>query len=870
MKKLNHNYFISEIKNFNEKYKHFNDDELKLEILKEKKKIKENQNFINQINICNWFALVQEISYRSIGLKHYEPQLLAGFYLNQGNIVEMKTGEGKTLVSTLPASLNAIFNKSVHIITVNEYLAQRDNKWMNKIYKKLDLTVGLVKANQSSFEKKKNYSKDITYVTNSEVVFDYLRDKGSKNILELVQDSYFYCLIDEIDSILIDEARTPLILSKTNLRKDEYKLLKSRDLIELLKKDIDFEIDEKRKEINLTDEGYNIILKKLQINSLYNLENPWSLQILNALKAKYLYKLNKDYIVLNEKICIIDEFTGRIMPDRRWSNGLHDAIEAKEKIKFGLVTETQSSITYQTFFPLYPKLSGMTGTAFTDQKEFFDIYKLKVIRIPTLKPICRKDFDDIIYQNELSKWKAVLSKAKICYKKGQPLLIGTSSIEKSEFLSQIFIFSKLPHKVLNAKPENIQKESEIIAEAGKKSAITIATNMAGRGTDIILGGTLETVVKQKVKKLFFHFFFNIKNNKYFLIIKKIINQYGNDYQSLLVLKKDIQNIPNSLEFANIELKGLYNLLISDLELEWKKQQNYIKQIGGLFVLGTERAETRRIDNQLRGRAGRQGDPGSSQFFLSLDDELIKIFGGERLKKWANVFLDTHDLPLDASILSQSIEQAQKKLENYNFEIRKNIIDYEKLLNSQRKIFYLNREFILFYKTYFSSFLRLAESYFHNHFYKNKFILANKSTAFFSNSKNLIVGSNFYNSSNIFSKKNISLLPSLSHHKLIFNELWSFFYLRQVSLNLYQKNLVKNIYTKLFLKFLDHYWVTHINHLTYIRETINWMAYGQQNPLDEYNYQTIISFDLINGITNHFVLYYFLRHDLSDFNYRVNF
>lgn len=646
------------------------DEELLERILKLQKSVLNQSDDKSNSFLISWFAIVQEISYRIIGLKHYDTQLLAGIFLHQGKIVEMKTGEGKTLVSTLPLSFNALKKKGSHLITVNPYLAERDQKWMGKIYEKLSLTTGLVTEKQNPNEKRKNYNQDITYITNSELVFDYLRDNTSSNLDELVQPSFYYGIIDEVDSILIDEARTPLIISEIIQKKKDQKLPFAFRVIQLLKKGIHFEIDEKRRDVFLTEEGYSFIEQFFKIKDLYDVKNPWAVQILNALKAKYLYKLNKDYVIINQQIVIVDEFTGRIMPDRKWSLGLHQAIELKEKLLPSPLTKTQTSITYQSFFPLYPKLSGMTGTAMTDEKEFLEIYNLEVVPISTIKPVQRKDLPDVIYQTELSKWKAVLNKAIDCYQRGQPILIGTSNIEKSEFLSQLFSFANLPHQLLNARPENVERESEIIAQAGKPSSITIATNMAGRGTDICLGGNIEFNIKEKIKEELFFFFKGRTNGNYSSKFSQIIQEY----KSIEELKQDIKNLPYSFERLSPSLKILYEIISKEVSYDWVKTNEFVKLQGGLFVLGTERSENRRIDDQLRGRSGRQGDPGISQFFLSLEDELIRIFGGENIQKWVSFLIDNPDEPLESNFLSQSIANAQKKIESYNFDIRKNSLN----------------------------------------------------------------------------------------------------------------------------------------------------------------------------------------------------
>jgi preprotein translocase subunit SecA len=621
--------FISDIKTESTKLIQNTDDELNLKIEKIKKRSKKES--IDNV-IIEWFALVQEMSSRKIGLKHFDTQLMAGLLLHEGKIVEMKTGEGKTLASTLPIALNALSQRGVHVVTVNDYLAERDAKWMGKIYKGLGFETGLVKNNSRTNEKRRNYNCEITYVTNSELVFDFLRDSSAYNLTEVVQRPFNYCIIDEIDSILIDEARTPLILSTLKGENNINKLYLAKAVANSLEKDKDFQLDEKRKDINLTETGYKVAKEKLGKRSLYDADDPWILEILNALKAKYVFKLNKDYIVLNNKILIIDEFTGRIMEDRRWSLGIHEAVEVKENVELGGGTKTKTSITYQNFFTLYPKLAGMTGTAKTTEKEFQDIYKLEVIVVPTAKPMMRQDLSDFVYQTELNKWKAVLNKSKECFEKGQPLLIGTASVEKSEFLSDLFKISNLPHQILNAKPENVKRESEVIAQAGKRSAITIATNMAGRGTDIILGGNPTFTAKQKVFD-FLEFNKNIKEKNVELslydknlidLFEKVIIEYTQK-RSLEDLETEILGLPYSLDNSLNCLQDFYKSIYDNIYTIWEKENKVVKELGGLFVLGTERHETRRIDNQLRGRAGRQGDPGISQFFVSLEDDLIKVF-----------------------------------------------------------------------------------------------------------------------------------------------------------------------------------------------------------------------------------------------------
>jgi preprotein translocase subunit SecA len=830
--------FLYNIKVESEKLVSSNSEELASKI--QEIKIRSKKESLDRI--CpSWFALVQEVAFRTIGLRHFETQLVAGLFLHQGKIVEMKTGEGKTLASTLPVALNALSKKGVHVVTVNDYLAERDQKWMGKVYKALNLTVGLVKTTSALSEKKESYEKDITYVTNSELVFDFLRDSSAYNLNEMVQRPFNYCLIDEIDSILIDEARTPLILSTSQkMGKGKInKLYLANVIADILEKENDFELDEKRKEINLTEKGYQKAKERLGIKSLYNPDEPWILDILNALKAKHIFKLNKDYIVLNNKIVIVDEFTGRIMEDRRWSLGIHEAIEIREKVDIKEGTKTKSSITYQNFFSLYPKLAGMTGTAKTTEKEFKDIYNLNVVVIPTSKPMIREDLSDFVYQTELSKWKGVLEKAKECFKKGQPILIGTASVEKSEFLSDLFKVSKLPHQILNAKPENVFRENEIIAQAGERYAITIATNMAGRGTDIILGGNPMFNVKQQISE------FVLENNDVIFSseIEKFIKNIFLEYEDLEELSKDIQALPYSLETSLPSLQDFYHHLYQKTVKNWEKENQEIKELGGLFVLGTERHETRRIDNQLRGRAGRQGDPGTSQFFVSLEDELIKIFGGDNIKRWMDYLVQDKDIPLESGLLTKSLENAQQKVEFYNYEIRKNVFQYDDILNQQRKQLFEARNDILLKNPLSDLLLRYGESLFDEEMKKKK----GNSFEFCSEIEK------WFGSYSIFLGEEEEKINKRNFYK----EIWINNDLHSAQFNLYQDNFLKNNRTEIFLSIIDLYWTEHLERMNYLRETITWRAYGQQNPLVEYNTEAFKSFNTMFQQIRSCMLYYSL-------------
>ena len=848
---------IYDIKVENTKLGQKNNEELEEKINQVKKQSKVES--LDKV-LVKWFALVQEVAFRKIGLRHFDTQLLAGLFLHQGKIVEMKTGEGKTLASTLPVALNALSQKGVHVVTVNDYLAERDQKWMGKVYKGLGLTVGLVKSTSTLNEKRTSYNSDITYVTNSELVFDYLRDSSAYNLNELVQRPFSYCVIDEIDSILIDEARTPLILSTLKGEGNINKLYLAKAIANYLTKDLHFELDEKRREINLTEIGYKEAKEKLGKKTLYDPDDPWILELLNALKAKYIFKLNKDYIVLNNKVLIVDEFSGRIMEDRRWSLGIHEAVEIKESVELGGGTRTKSSITYQNFFTLYPKLAGMTGTAKTTEKEFQDIYNLEVLVLPTEKPLIRKDLPDLVYQTELSKWKAVLSESKQCFEKGQPVLIGTASVEKSEFLSELFTLSKIPHQILNAKPENVTRESEIVAQAGERCAITIATNMAGRGTDIILGGNPIFKVKQKLIDFLLE---GKKVEKVEKVEKEkdtnkeievfILDTYQEYKEQNLLpkLEEDIQNLPYSLETSLETLRVFYTYLYNEVYREWEKENKIVKELGGLFVLGTERHETRRIDNQLRGRAGRQGDPGNSQFFISLEDELIKVFGGDSIRRWVEYLIQDKDVPLESDLLTKSLENAQKKVELYNYDLRKNVFQYDDILNTQRKQLFQARNQMLSKNIYQELFLRYAESSldeeiqnYKNNFKENFFCKIEKYFNSYSSYLSVKKGNNFVN------------------QKHFYSEIWISNDLRFAESNFYQIGFLKSTRATILLSIIDFYWTEHIERMNYIRETINWRSYGQQTPLVEYNMEAFKSFKLMFEQIRSCMIYYFLSNPIN--------
>ena len=630
----------------------------------------------------------------------------------------------------------------------------------------------------------------------------------------------------------------------TNLNK----LYLAKAIANILEKENHFQIDEKRRDINLTEEGYKKAKECLGKKTLYDPDDPWILDLLNALKAKYVFKLNKDYIILNNKIVIVDEFTGRVMEDRRWSMGIHEAVEIKEEVEIGGGTKTKSSITYQNFFTLYPKLAGMTGTGKTTEKEFQDIYDLKVVVLPTAKPMIREDEPDLVYQTELSKWKAVLKQTQECYEKGQPILIGTASVEKSEFLSDLFKVSNIPHEILNAKPENLLRENEIVAQAGKKRAVTIATNMAGRGTDIVLGGNPTFQTKQKLIE-YFEQPTTTKGE-----IKKLINETIQEYNGNIYsnLQNDLQNLPYSLdeEKTLASLKEIYKFVYKQILQNWKIENQEVLKIGGLFVLGTERNETRRIDNQLRGRAGRQGDPGKSQFYVSLEDDLIKIFGGDNIKKWIDYLVDDKDTPLESNLLTTSLENAQKKVELFNYEMRKNIFQYDDILNNQRKQLFKARNEILRENIFNELCLRYSETFFDEEISTNlieELDIQNKYKV-----------EKWFDSYAMFNQNKEEIKKDNKFYKNI----WISNDLRISNANLYEKSFLKSTRSTLVLSVIDFYWTEHLERMNYIRETINWRSYGQQNPLIEYNNEAYKSFKRMFEEIQRCMLYYSLTNALN--------
>ncbi|KAL3827729.1 hypothetical protein ACJIZ3_016531 [Penstemon smallii] len=684
------------------------------------------------------FSVVREASKRVLGLRPFDVQLIGGMVLHKGEIAEMKTGEGKTLVAILPAFLNALAGKGVHVVTVNDYLARRDCEWVGQVPRFLGMKVGLIQQDMTSEQRRENYLCDITYVTNSELGFDFLRDNLATELLmmhvdlklplilqsvdELVVRGFSYCVIDEVDSILIDEARTPLIISGP-AEKPSDRYYKAAKIATAFERDIHYTVDEKQKSVLLTEQGYADAEEILDVKDLYDPREQWASYILNAIKAKELFLKDVNYIIRGKEVLIVDEFTGRVMQGRRWSDGLHQAVEAKEGLPIQNETVTLASISYQNFFLQFPKLCGMTGTAATESAEFESIYKLKVTIVPTNKSMIRKDESDVVFRSTTGKWRAVVVEISRMNKTGRPVLVGTTSVEQSDALSAQLGEAGIPHEVLNAKPENVEREAEIVAQSGRLGAVTIATNMAGRGTDIILGGNADFMARLKLREMLMPrvvkpaegVFVSVKKSPpkktwkvneglFPCALSKENSKLAEEavqlaaktwgQRSLTELEAE-ERLSYSCEKGPVQDEVISKLRSAFLEIaiEYKvyteAEREKVVSAGGLHVVGTERHESRRIDNQLRGRSGRQGDPGSSRFFLSLEDNIFRIFGGDRIQGLMRAFR-VEDLPIESKMLTKALDEAQRKVENYFFDIRKQLFEYDEVLNSQRDRVYSER------------------------------------------------------------------------------------------------------------------------------------------------------------------------------------
>jgi preprotein translocase subunit SecA len=826
------------------------------------------------------FAVVREAGRRVLGLRHFDVQLLGGVILHSGQIAEMKTGEGKTLVATLPSYLNALTGKGVHVITVNDYLARRDAEWMGQVHRFLGLSVGLIQSNMIPSERKKNYDCDITYVTNSEIGFDYLRDNMATSMADVVQRPFNYCVIDEVDSILIDEARTPLIISGQVERPTE-KYLRAAEISFRLQKDEHYEVDEKARNVLLSDEGFAEAESLLGVTDLFDPEDPWAHFIFNAIKAKELFLKDVNYIVRNGEVVIVDEFTGRVLPGRRWSDGLHQAMEAKEHVDIQPETQTLATITYQNLFLLYPKLGGMTGTAKTEEPEFEKIYKLEVTVIPTNRTRQRQDLADMVFKTEAGKWRAIAGECGEMHQLGRPVLVGTTSVEKSEYLSQLLKQMEIPHELLNARPENVEREAEIVAQAGRRGAVTIATNMAGRGTDIILGGNSEYMARLKLREYFMprivmpedEDVFGVQRpaglpgghggGQGFVPGKKVktwraspeifptqlsketekllkeavevaVREYGERSLPELEAEDKIavaaEKAPTSDPVIQ-KLRESYNRIKQEYEEFTDQEHDEVIQLGGLHVIGTERHESRRIDNQLRGRAGRQGDPGSTRFFLSLEDNLLRIFGGDRVAGLMNAFQVEEDMPIESGMLTRSLEGAQKKVETYYYDIRKQVFEYDEVMNNQRRAIYAERRRVLEGQDLKEQVIKYAEK------------TMDEIVDFYINPD---LPSEEWELAKLVDKVKefVYLLADMEATQLedmTVSEIKAFLHeqvriaydLKEAQIDKIQPGLMRQAERFFILQRIDTLWREHLQQMDALRESVGLRGYGQKDPLIEY-------------------------------------
>ena len=860
---------INQVNALENNLKTLTDADLRNKTFQLKKQYQQEQDLDSLI--AQSFAITREASLRTLGLRHFDVQLIGGLVLNSGKISEMRTGEGKTLVATLPAYLNALTNKGVHIVTVNDYLASRDQISMGQIYRFLGLDTGLIQEDMAFLERQQNYKADITYVTNNELAFDYLRDNMASNLNQVVLPPFNYCIVDEVDSIFIDEAQVPLIISQAvETCIDKY--IVAAEVAEYLEVNVHFKVDEKNRNIILTEQGTAQIEKILQVEDLYNPNDPWIPYILSAIKATALFFRNVHYIVQNNQIIIVDEFTGRIMPDRRWNEGLHQAVEAKEGVPIRQNTETAASITYQNFFLLYPKLSGMTGTAKTSEVEFEKIYNLPVEEIPTARPNLRKDLPDFVYKDSLTKWTAIAKECKSIAKTKQPILIGTTTVESSEMLADLLKEYQLSYQLLNAKPENVKRESEIVAQAGEIGSITIATNMAGRGTDIILGGNITF----KVRKQLYNILVSYKNysgrttnlinlNKTFCLTNDLIFTSQKFLSVLTTLLHDstFLNLSSTeiLKFLNeidqiripkIPYQCSIKFLLNELIKFEKKNQNInnkiVKNLGGLYIIGTERNNSRRIDNQLRGRCGRQGDPGTSRFFLSLEDSLFRNFGSSKLQNFMqNQLLD--DLPLESNLLTKSLDAAQKRVEERDYDGRKYLFDYDDILNKQRNIVYYERRKLLESQSLRETILAYGEQVI-------KDIINLLKDPKFTKSSSLI--------EELFKTRLVSLngdlnnIDSFELKTYLFQEFWLSYESKVLEFEICQIGLIRSFERTIILYYTDIAWKEHLQKISLLRDAVGWRSYGQRNPLFEFKEEAYNLFQNRNITIRHLLIRDFLH------------
>lgn len=812
---------VQKIVALEEEYKKLSDEQLKAKTPEFKKRLAEGETLEDILPEA--FATVREASDRVLGMRHFECQLVGGIILHQGRIAEMKTGEGKTLVATLPSYLNALTGKGVHVVTVNDYLAQRDSEWMGKIHKFLGLSVGLIVHDIPNAERKKAYTADITYGTNNEFGFDYLRDNMVLYKKDMVQRGHYFAIVDEVDSILIDEARTPLIISGHGDESDEM-YIKADNFVKYLKPLVikemdtketyedaeeDYIVDEKNKNAVLTAKGVEKAQRAFGVENLADIENVELQHYINqALKAHGTMHRDVDYVVKDGEVIIVDEFTGRLMFGRRYSNGLHQAIEAKENVKIENESKTLATITFQNLFRIYDKLSGMTGTALTEEEEFKEIYNMDVVEIPTNKPMIRKDYNDKIFKTEHGKFEAVIERIKQAQQVGQPVLVGTITIEKSETLSRMLKKENIPHKVLNAKFH--EKEAAIIAQAGKKGAVTIATNMAGRGTDILLGGNAEYMAKQQMEK------------------------EGFDHDDIVWATSFVESDDEKIQTA----KARYQELYQKFKEETTQEAEEVKQAGGLCILGTERHESRRIDNQLRGRAGRQGDIGESCFYISLEDDLMRLFGGDRIDAISNAFKMPEDQPIEAKILTSTIENAQKKVESNNFARRKRTLEYDDVINQQRQLIYSQRQMVLDGKDLKDYISKMAES-----------VVENACTRFLNSEdpqtwnlqgfKEEFPGQLLVPELEQMSEEELKKLTQKQVEELLLEKVQAAYEMSEQA-NTPEK--MRELERILLLRSVDTHWMDHIDAMDELRQGVSLRSYSNRDPIVEYKFESAEMFD----------------------------
>ena len=795
-----------------ENYKNLTDLELCEQTQKFKERLK-NGETLDDI-LYEAFAVVREAAGRVLGMRHYKVQIIGGICLHQGRVAEMKTGEGKTLVATLPAYLNALTGEGAHVVTVNDYLASRDAEWMGKVYKFLGLTVGVAISGMQDDEKRKAYACDITYGTNNEMGFDYLRDNLKTKTEQMVQRPLSFAIVDEVDSILIDEARTPLIISGRGAESSE-KYITANRFVKTLVVEKDFTVDIKEKSVQITEIGAKKAEKFFGLNSFSDIENAdLSHHIQQALKANYIFKKDNDYVVEGGEVIIVDEFTGRLMIGRRYSDGLHQAIEAKEGVKVRNENKTYATITFQNYFRIYKKLSGMTGTAKTEEEEFRAIYGLDVLEIPTNKPIARKDNPDVIYKTEKGKNKAIVKEIVSLHKSGKPVLVGTVTVEKSEEISKLLIREGIKHNVLNAK--NHAREADIVAQAGRLGAVTIATNMAGRGTDILLGGNPEFMAKRKLR------------------------DQGIEDDKIELATSYIQDIPEEIK----EIRENYRTIYAKFKEQTDAEKEKVMEVGGLHILGTERHESRRIDNQLRGRSGRQGDPGSSVFFISLEDDLAKRFGGERMKRIYEFFNIPEDEPIQSKMLSRSIENAQRSIEGRNFGIRKHVLQYDDVMNKQREVMYAERNRVIRSEDVHDKILNLIPD-FARYVVSSAIDNQNKPSTWDLNELNTAIENKLLpRGANFVTKERAE---DWDYDYLIEQLVEEIIAVYEAKIERYKGEGVdfKQLEKIILLKNIDNKWIDHIDSMDQLRKGISLRSYGNVDPVIEYKKE---GFEMFEDLT----------------------